>query len=838
MQPPSPPFVPPFLPPQGPAVVSFSRGDVYPSLPPSPPRVSEDPSCPCVDMRDAFASSFNIASAPTASYLHEQLEIDCRPGDITGSPIGSYGLEETTTYCYPAGYGSNGCQAYDASGHAPPHACGGTSPPSWCSWSWCYVDKQTCRTSEMDLQGSLQFVGLQGTLYWSYLTCPQEHDVNDVRAAASYANNIAGLGTGQTIQVGMPAMDYPTHFKRNSSGAVVTGIDDELYYDDSVPWEGSIVDFMDAILEVSPYAGFNYTYATPSSRLAYPDSKWTATVYDVSTHVLDMGGSDFWVTAERAGITAFSAGFSVDLHYLWVPRPQKDDSFMNEASKVFVPFSNGLWALLFIVTISMSLVEVYLFRDQWRNDGYDEWKEAEGWMAKTRVVLGEWWIYLGRSSMHITAGFPDEGSTEAQTIAWIGWAFLILIAISAYTANLAAFMLTPSVGSYVDSMESAISDNKAICVASAVLDDVQTRYPDAYLVAMPYMWDNLEVDSIWETCDAIVWSLDIVKRDPTVAQFFCDLDVVAVEVVAEIPWAFPASYSLAPSLTYWITSLAAEGITYTDTFEDPYYSETCDDIPRLLQVKEGAFGEGDDRRRRSRRLDGRSGSSGSDDDVAERGRGRGGGGAAAGAARQQHRRRLKQSKSRRRRGRRGRRLRGSSGGSSAAGGSMGGDEDEEVTWLDAGSGQVSELSRLPASAFGGVVLIWGIFCILAVLRSLYDQDQEEGLTKKRREKRLTQKTAKQLQQATKLSVIRQGTRTKSAFGAAAQAMQATPPPVKNSARSFYAGEEPRQTSSALAAVATHPTTERRRVHERAPMTGPPNSAEKGPIREGGARGYA
>ena len=40
-------------------------------------------------MRDSFATSIHKATAATASYLREQLDLDCRPGDITGSMTGS-----------------------------------------------------------------------------------------------------------------------------------------------------------------------------------------------------------------------------------------------------------------------------------------------------------------------------------------------------------------------------------------------------------------------------------------------------------------------------------------------------------------------------------------------------------------------------------------------------------------------------------------------------------------------------------------------------------------------------------------------------------------------------
>ena len=84
-------------------------------------------------------------------------------------------------------------------------------------------------------------------------------------------------------------------------------------YDDSVPWEGTVIDFMDAILAVSPFAAFNYTYTTPMARLASPGSQWTATVYDVEKRVVDMGGSDVRIRRDDDGpILPFSTTIAAD----------------------------------------------------------------------------------------------------------------------------------------------------------------------------------------------------------------------------------------------------------------------------------------------------------------------------------------------------------------------------------------------------------------------------------------------------------------------------------------------------------------------------------------------
>jgi len=681
---------------------------------PPPPQTAESSTCPCIDATAKFSGSRDIASAAVAAEMRDLGQDNCVTGSIIGPYVDSTGRINTEEFfCYAPDYGSNGCQAYDVD-LSGSHGCATDSPPSWCASAWCYVDMEACRRSGIDMSGTRIFEDLK--LYYSYGTCDMTMD-EETEASLAFehdANPITTQAQGEVLTVGIPTMDYPIHFKRDSTGALALGNEDPLYYDDSVPWEGTMIEFLDEILSVAPYAGFNYTFTSPMARLASPHSSWTATVYDVEKRLLDMGGSVFWVTAERTEMTAFSTSYHIDLHYLWVPRPKKDDSFLTVASKVFVPFSNNLWLLLFGVTIAMSFVEVYLFRKDWREDGVDDWELAVGWRAKARVYFEHWGTYLGRSAMHITAGFPDEGHTSAQTIAWIGWAFLIMIAVAAYTANLAAFMLAKGGGAYIKDMDNAISGQKKVCVQHAIWGDMSARYPMAYMVEFDASsllgFDNPE--DVWETCDAIVYSLASMQRQATLAQIFCDLDVAAVEVVLESGWAFTASHDLAPSLSLWIQTLTSAGIKYTDTFESPFYSNTCDEVPRLLNAMQNTD-ENTDHSRRSR------------------------------------------SRRRRRRSRSRRRLKGGGGAGAAAAGS--GDSVEE-SWTALNIGDDGELVRLPASTFTGVLLIWAFFVTLACVRSVYDQHEEEGLgdeaLKKLKEKGRAS-TRKLKEKADKVDLLRQ-----------------------------------------------------------------------------------
>ena len=605
-----------------------------------------DPACPCIDAAPLFAEA-NLIMSSRQTVMH-----NCSAGSIfdVGGQFG----------CLPPDYGSLSCQKWDE----PLFSCT-ENPAAWCQMPWCYVDRDACMRSDLDIQGSLMFTKLQRRLFYSYGTCGQS---GDPLAFASTFNPITQELAGETLQVGIPTMDYPMHFKRNGDGNVVTGTG-ELFYDNSVPWEGSMIQYMDAILELSNFARFKYTYTSNNARLAKPSSKWTAVVYDVSNHALDFGGSDFWVTTERSAMSAFSVSYDIDLHYLWVPRPKVDDSFMKVATKVFIPFSPGLWMLLFAVTMMVSLVEVYIFRDEWRNDGHDEWKAANGLIAKVKVVVFHWMTYLGKALIHITAGLDGTGSCDAQTIMYAGWSFFILITISAYTANLAAYMLRNEAGTYIASMEAAVYQRSVVCVAVAVKAELQARYPGARLQGVSFTGDLVE-EYRSNRCDAVVWSMPVVKRSPSTARFMCDMDLAAVDVVLELAWAFPASERLAPSLSYWLVKARTEKVTYL-AFESQYYMQSCLDVGDGEAVLSGTASQ------TGRRLKG------------------GRAGAASGAA-------------------------------ASGGGASGSSDSSSFTQIDTNL-QSSGLQPLGVTSFTGVCLILAGFATWAMIRSVYNHMEDEGI---------------------------------------------------------------------------------------------------------------
>ena len=129
---------------------------------------------------------------------------------------------------------------------------------------------------------------------------------------------------------------------------------------DSHPWEGSFVNYLDEILAVSRFEAFEYTYTSARS-ISLHSSRWTgapaparpcpntphrigprlilpslitclrfiilchlprrtAAVADVQYGVADAAASAFWVTTERTEMTSFTNSFDLDILYLWAER--------------------------------------------------------------------------------------------------------------------------------------------------------------------------------------------------------------------------------------------------------------------------------------------------------------------------------------------------------------------------------------------------------------------------------------------------------------------------------------------------------------------------------------
>eukprot|EP00956_Cyclotella_meneghiniana_P012087 scaffold17153_cov65-Cyclotella_meneghiniana.AAC.2 len=159
--------------------------------------------------------------------------------------------------CVEPSYGSSFCKQHDLISDPD---CSLTDNnldehliPQYCSRPWCYVDLQQCKKSKEIIYRSSYFDTDTGVdVFFSYSTCNSTSD--DFFEAQETALVLNGLG-GIDILANVPNYYYPYMFKKNSDGENIESTMDEggeeCYYNDTIPWEGAAIKYVQEIIQVS-----------------------------------------------------------------------------------------------------------------------------------------------------------------------------------------------------------------------------------------------------------------------------------------------------------------------------------------------------------------------------------------------------------------------------------------------------------------------------------------------------------------------------------------------------------------------------------------------------------
>jgi hypothetical protein len=348
-------------------------------------------------------------------------------------------------------------------------------------------------------------------LYFSYATCGG--------ARENWEAFQATLRTAQrTLLTVVPSMAYdPYHFKVDpSSGNAFASHNEPVYQDDTSPFQGVIVDYLNALASLSysgasPTRGFNMTWVSRPTRAAHASS-WTAAVADVGSGIADVGGSNFWMTTERLAMTSFTSSLTTDLMYLFVPAPAVDSSFTSQIMRPFDPFTWDLWLSVLVVILCSGTLQSVLTARLW----WDEWAEAHSYDEASRFRRGLLLLSRGSESVYMSFltminGAPDfdENHRLATRLLNIGVGLFACTFISAYTANLAAFLGRPAMSGMVNTVEQATARGWRICAHNQLNNSLAQLHPHAHFhYRLMHTKDDVEQAMSTDGCNAFVMSMN------------------------------------------------------------------------------------------------------------------------------------------------------------------------------------------------------------------------------------------------------------------------------------------------------------------------------------------
>jgi len=257
-----------------------------------------------------------------------------------------------------------------------------------------------------------------------------------------------------------------------------------------------------------------------------------------------------------------------------------------------------VWLVVLLIILATGALQVWLTTRLW----WDDWAAKVNWpgfvnpgnltpnpgmsrckrggLILSRLVEGWYTAY-----MSVVTGGPemDENHRAATRLLNVGNGLFILLFLSAYTANLAAFIIKKDIVLSWADIDAATADGAKICVHTMLAPKMRTLYPDAdfnarYMDVASDLSEGITVDG----CDAFIMEIRAIK-DPSIDQVRCDLGFVLTgTAVAELDVALPARPEVASLLTYYMKTLGAEnGTTYRSTQAHMYEEPACPLMPSL-----------------------------------------------------------------------------------------------------------------------------------------------------------------------------------------------------------------------------------------------------------------
>mmetsp|Transcript_383 Transcript_383/g.621 ORF Transcript_383/g.621 Transcript_383/m.621 type:complete len:507 (-) Transcript_383:907-2427(-) len=464
--------------------------------------------------------------------------------------------------CVPTSYGSSQCLQHDL--HDDP-ACisdGDGTIPAYCFQPWCYVNADVCaRDSKERVYRSSYFSFDSGVdIFYSYSTCNSTSTADDWREVVNGKVTDVNMDLGQiAIKANIPDYQFPLVYKRDPTSEESLSVTGSEYYDNNIPYEGIYPIMMENLVKSSKggIKNITYTHRSNVSSVLHPKSSFTAAVQDIQDGLVDMSVGPFWITSERLLMAAFSVPVVNDKVYLVVPTPGSEETIPQQISKIFHPFSVGVWGLVGGIIILSSLLSVW-FSD--RTELASDSDEVQRPLRRNKHAYLRLAVdsILEKGIFFCSAGVEqDVGATLSNKLLMFGFGSFILIAVSSYVANLAAFLTRRTLEGSVTSIDGAIAGGWTICAHHLLRKKLSKAWPAANFVFTERDSNHHDImdDYTDEKCQALAISWEGTSMDHSFLDRVCERKLVYTDsIFIQIPIGFPIRKDLAAGCKRLVSS--------------------------------------------------------------------------------------------------------------------------------------------------------------------------------------------------------------------------------------------------------------------------------------------
>ncbi len=255
---------------------------------------------------------------------------------------------------------------------------------------------------------------------------------------------------------------------------------------------------------------------------------------------------------------------------LVIPKPEKKQSLAFQTYKVFQPFTGGLWGVVIAIIVLASLFSVWFSEREVAKKQYGRsirpQTQKRRKFAYFRLFVD---AILEKGMFFFSAGIEqDTGASLPHKVLMFGFGFFILIAVSAYVANLAAFLTQSGLETKFGTMKEVIAGMVTICGHPALKDDIELKWPNGNWVYP----DGNEFHGLLDAytrgeCKVLAIGIEDTFMDPEIVTRVCELGLVYTDdVVTENPIAFPTTPQLAAAFSYWMyTAEKNHGVSLEST---------------------------------------------------------------------------------------------------------------------------------------------------------------------------------------------------------------------------------------------------------------------------------